>query len=150
MFANTEVLDLLTEPGPVPGGPPRISTVVTDAGTIETEYVVIACGVWSNRVANMAGAHIPLVPAVHQMADVGPVDVLVATGNEIGYPIVRDMDTFCYERQSAGSMEVGSYAHRPIFYHPDDIPDNDTAALSPRRCRSLPTTSTRRWSRPSS
>jgi glycine cleavage system aminomethyltransferase T len=41
------------------------------------------------------------------------------------------MDTFCYERQSAGSMEVGSYAHRPIFHHPDDIPSNDEAALSP-------------------
>ena len=131
VFANTEVLDLLTEPGSVPGGPPRISAVVTSIGTIEAEYVVIACGVWSNRLANMAGAHIPLVPAVHQMADVGPIDVLAATGNEIGYPIVRDMDTFCYERQTAGSMEVGSYAHRPIFHHPDEIPDNDTAALSP-------------------
>ena len=41
------------------------------------------------------------------------------------------MDTFCYERQSAGSMEVGSYAHRPIFHHPDDIPSNEEAALSP-------------------
>ena len=36
-----------------------------------------------------------------------------------------------YERQSAGSMEVGSYAHRPIFHRPDDIPSNDEAALSP-------------------
>ena len=50
---------------------------------------------------------------------------------EIGYPIVRDMDTFCYERQSSGSMEVGSYAHRPIFHHPDDIPSNDESPLSP-------------------
>ena len=55
------------------------------------------------------------------------------TGKEVAYPIVRDMDTFCYERQSAGSMEVGSYAHRPIFHHPDDIPSNEEAALSPDR-----------------
>jgi len=129
VFANTEVLDLVTEPDPL--GVPQIKSVVTDKGTIEAEYVVIACGVWSNRIANMAGAYIPLVPAVHQMADVGPMDVLVETNNEIGYPIVRDMDTFCYERQSAGSMEVGSYAHRPIFHHPDEIPSNDEAALSP-------------------
>ena len=130
VLANTEVLDILTEPGPNPGDR-TVKAVVTDAGTIETEYVVIACGVWSNRLANMAGACIPLVPAVHQMADVGPVDVLAETNNEIGYPIVRDMDTFCYERQSAGSMEVGSYAHRPIFHHPDEIPSNEEAALSP-------------------
>ena len=31
----------------------------------------------------------------------------------------------------AGSMEVGSYAHRPIFHHPDDIPSNEASALSP-------------------
>ena len=130
VLANTEVLDIVTEPGPNPGER-TVTAVVTSAGTIETEYVVIACGVWSNRLANMAGAHIPLVPAVHQMADVGPMDILAETGNEIGYPIVRDMDTFCYERQTAGSMEVGSYAHRPIFHHPDEIPSNEEAALSP-------------------
>ncbi len=130
VFANTEVLDLVTEDSHVPGQT-QIKAVVTDKGTIEADYVVIASGVWSNRVANMAGAYIPLVPAVHQMADVGPMDILAETNNEIGYPIVRDMDTFCYERQSAGSMEVGSYAHRPILHHPDEIPSNDEAALSP-------------------
>ncbi len=130
VFANTEVLDLVTEPSHVPGQA-TVKAVVTDKGTIEADYVVIASGVWSNRIANMAGAYIPLVPAVHQMADVGPMDILAETNNEIGYPIVRDMDTFCYERQSAGSMEVGSYAHRPILHHPDEIPSNDEAALSP-------------------
>jgi glycine cleavage system aminomethyltransferase T/glycine/D-amino acid oxidase-like deaminating enzyme len=130
VFANTEVTDLLTEDSHVPGQK-KITGVVTDKGTIMAEYVVIATGCWSNQTANMAGAYVPLVPAVHQMADVGPMDILAETNNEIGYPIVRDMDTFCYERQSAGSMEVGSYAHRPIFHHPDEIPSNDEAALSP-------------------
>ncbi len=129
VHANTEVLDIETEPTPF--GRPRVTAVVTDKGRIETRQVVIACGVWSPRIAEMAGATIPLTPAVHQMADVGPIDILQQTGNEIGYPIVRDMDTFMYERQSAGSMEVGSYAHRPIFHRPDEIPSNDEAALSP-------------------
>ena len=129
VFANTEVLDVETETTPY--GKPRVTAVVTNRGRIEAEYVVIACGVWSPRIAAMAGATIPLTPAVHQMADVGPIDILQQTGNEIGYPIVRDMDTFMYERQSAGSMEVGSYAHRPIFHHPDEIPSNEEAALTP-------------------
>jgi glycine cleavage system aminomethyltransferase T/glycine/D-amino acid oxidase-like deaminating enzyme len=129
VFANTEVLDIETEPTPF--GRPKVKAVVTSRGRIETEYVVIAAGVWSPRLAYMAGATIPLTPAVHQMADVGPIDILQATGNEIAYPIVRDMDTFMYERQSAGSMEVGSYAHRPIFHKPDEIPSNEEAALSP-------------------
>lgn len=129
VFANTEVLDLETTP--VPFGRPRISAVVTARGRIEADHVVIATGVWSPKLAGMAGATIPLTPAVHQMADVGPIDVLQKTGNEIGYPIVRDMDTFMYERQSAGSMEVGSYAHRPILHRPEEIPSNEEAALSP-------------------
>lgn len=129
VLSNTEVLDIETEEDGT--GRPRVSAVVTDKGRIETEYVVIACGVWSPRIAAMAGATIPLTPAVHQMADVGPIDILQQTNNEIGYPIVRDMDTFMYERQSAGSMEVGSYAHRPIFHDPDEIPSNDEAAMSP-------------------
>ncbi|RMH86210.1 MAG: FAD-dependent oxidoreductase [Actinomyces sp.] len=124
VFANTEVLDLEVADG-------RIAAVVTDRGRIETEHVAIACGVWSPRIARMAGATIPLTPAVHQMADVGPIDILQESNAEVAYPIIRDMDTFCYERQSAGSMEVGSYAHRPIFMRPDDIPSNEEAALSP-------------------
>ena len=124
VFANTEVLDVEVADG-------IVRAVVTDQGRIEAEHVVIACGVWSPRIAEMAGASIPLTPAVHQMADVGPIDVLVESGQEVAYPIVRDMDTFMYERQSAGSMEVGSYAHRPIFHHPNDIPSNEESALSP-------------------
>ncbi len=121
---NTEVLDIEVADG-------KVSAVVTDRGTVATEAVVVACGVWSPRIAEMAGATIPLTPAVHQMIDVGPIEVLQETVGEIGYPIVRDMDTFCYERQTAGSMEVGSYAHRPIFHTPEEIPSIDEAALSP-------------------
>ncbi|MGH8912704.1 MAG: GcvT family protein [Acidimicrobiia bacterium] len=124
VFPNTEVLDIEVERG-------RVRAVVTDQGTIAADHVVIACGVWAPRIAAMAGATIPLTPAVHQMIDVGPIPILGETGNEIGYPIVRDMDTFMYERQTAGSMEVGSYAHRPIFHRPDEIPSIDASRLSP-------------------
>ncbi|HEX2420381.1 MAG TPA: FAD-dependent oxidoreductase, partial [Acidimicrobiia bacterium] len=123
-FASVEVLNLETERG-------RIKAVVTDRGRIEADYVVIACGVWSPRIARMAGATIPLTPAVHQMIDVGPIPVLQESGKELAFPIVRDMDVYMYERQTGGSMEVGSYAHRPIFWHPDEIPSLAEARMSP-------------------
>ena len=126
---ETEVTGLEVEP--VPFARPRIRAVATTRGTIEVDHAIIACGVWSPRIAAMAGATIPLTPAVHQMADFGPVELLLGTGNEIGYPIVRDMDAFMYERQSDGAMEVGSYAHRPILMHPDDIPSVAEAERSP-------------------
>jgi glycine cleavage system aminomethyltransferase T/glycine/D-amino acid oxidase-like deaminating enzyme len=120
----TEVLGVDVEEG-------RITGVRTDKGDIACDYVVVACGVWSPRIAAMAGATIPLVPAVHQMIDVGPIPELEATRAEIAFPIVRDVDTNMYERQNGGDMEVGSYAHRPIFHLPDEIPSIAESQLSP-------------------
>jgi glycine cleavage system aminomethyltransferase T/glycine/D-amino acid oxidase-like deaminating enzyme len=123
-FANIEVLDITVENGHVTG-------VVTDQGTIAAEYVVIATGCWSPKLAAMAGAHIPLTPAVHQMKDIGPVPFFKDAKGDIEWPIVRDMDVFMYERQHGTGLEIGSYAHRPILYTPEDLPSNATAALSP-------------------
>jgi glycine cleavage system aminomethyltransferase T/glycine/D-amino acid oxidase-like deaminating enzyme len=109
----------------------RVRAVRTARGTIRTETVVIACGVWSPRLARMAGATIPLTPAVHQMISVGPIPILAETSGEIGYPIIRDMDTNMYERQHGSDMEVGSYAHRPILHAPEEIPSLEASALSP-------------------
>ncbi|QWF22445.1 FAD-dependent oxidoreductase [Nocardioides sp. LMS-CY] len=125
---NAEVVGLDVED--VPSGR-RIRRVRTDGGDIETEYVVIACGVWSPKIGDMAGISIPLTPAVHQMISVGPCPQLAEREGEISFPIVRDMDTFCYERQHGADMEVGSYAHRAILHEPEDIPSIEQAKLSP-------------------
>src|SRR6266704_3083698 len=113
----------------VDGG--RVRSVSTSAGEISTGNVVICCGVWSPRIARMAGARLALTPTVHQMISVGPIALFADTQGEISYPIVRDVDTNMYERQHGGDMEVGSYAHRPIIVPPDDIPSIEEAALSP-------------------
>jgi glycine cleavage system aminomethyltransferase T/glycine/D-amino acid oxidase-like deaminating enzyme len=123
-FGNTEITGIDVRDG-------RVSRVRTDRGDIETETVVISSGIWSPRIARMAGAAIPLTPAVHQMIDVGPVPVFEATVGEIGFPIVRDVDTNMYERQHGSEFEIGSYAHRPILWEPDDIPSIEASALSP-------------------
>jgi len=109
----------------------RMAAVITTHGRIETDVAVICCGVWSPRIARMAGARIPLTPIVHQMISVGPIALFEGTEGEISYPIVRDVDENMYERQHGGDMEVGSYAHRPIIVAPDDIPSIETAVLSP-------------------
>ena len=124
VFANTEVLGIDVEGG-------RARRLRTSRGDVETELIVIACGVWSPRIARLAGASIPLTPAVHQMIDVGPVPRFLSSTSAIEYPIVRDMDTNMYERQDGQGLEVGSYAHRPILHEPDEIPSIEEAALSP-------------------
>jgi glycine cleavage system aminomethyltransferase T/glycine/D-amino acid oxidase-like deaminating enzyme len=122
--ANTEVTGI-----DVDGG--RIVGIRTDRGDIRCETVVICCGVWSPRIARMAGASIPLTPAVHQMIDIGPVPLFEHTVGEIAYPIVRDVDTNMYERQNGSDFEIGSYAHRPILMDPEQIPSIEASALSP-------------------
>ena len=122
--ANTEVTGIDVEGG-------RVTRVCTDRGDIEAEVVVIACGVWSPRLARMAGASIPLTPAVHQMIDIGPVPRFAGATGAIEHPIVRDMDTGMYERQDGSGLEVGSYAHRPILHDPDEIPSIGESALTP-------------------
>jgi len=109
----------------------RVSGVRTTRGDIATDVCAICCGVWSPRVAAMAGARIPLTPIVHQMISVGPIALFADTAGEIEYPIVRDVDTNMYERQHGGDMEVGSYAHRPIIVAPGEIPSIEEAVLSP-------------------
>ena len=121
---NVEVTGLDVEDG-------RIRRVRTDGGDVDTEHVVIACGVWSPKIGDMAGVSIPLTPAVHQMISVGPCPQLAEREGEISFPIIRDMDTFCYERQHGADMEVGSYAHRAILHEPEDIPSIEQAKLSP-------------------
>jgi glycine cleavage system aminomethyltransferase T/glycine/D-amino acid oxidase-like deaminating enzyme len=122
--AGTEVTGIDTEHG-------RVRRVRTDHGDIEAEIVVIAAGIWSPRIARMAGAWIPLTPAVHQMIDIGPVPLFADAKSEVDYPIVRDMDTNMYERQHGNGFEIGSYAHRAILMDPDDIPSIEASALSP-------------------
>jgi glycine cleavage system aminomethyltransferase T/glycine/D-amino acid oxidase-like deaminating enzyme len=122
--ANTELLGINVEHG-------RVRGVRTSRGDIETGVVVVACGVWSPAIARMAGASIPLTPAVHQMIDIGPVPRFASSTRHIEYPIVRDMDTFMYERQDGIGLEIGSYAHRPILHDPEEIPSIEQSALSP-------------------
>ena len=124
VFAEIEVVGIDVERG-------RVRRVRTTAGDVEAEMVVIACGVWSPKLARMAGAAIPLTPAVHQMIDVAPVPWFADAKAEIEFPIVRDMDAGMYERQRFDRLEIGSYAHRPILHDPEELPSVEEADPSP-------------------
>jgi glycine cleavage system aminomethyltransferase T/glycine/D-amino acid oxidase-like deaminating enzyme len=114
VVAEVEVVGIDVEHG-------RVRRVRTTDGDVESETVVIACGVWSPRLAHMAGAAIPLTPAVHQMIDVAPVPWFEGATTEIAFPIVRDMDAGMYERQRFDRLEIGSYAHRPLLHDPEEL-----------------------------
>ena len=124
VFPETEVVGIDLERG-------RVRRVRTTGGDVEAEIVIVACGVWSPQVARLAGASVPLTPAVHQMIDVAPVPWFADAKAEIEFPIVRDMDAGMYERQRFDRLEIGSYAHRPILHDPEDLLSVEDADPSP-------------------
>src|SRR5258708_24832694 len=69
VLANTEIVGIDTAQDGAGAARPvgRVTRVRTTAGDIETETCVICCGVWSPRLARMAGARIPLTPIAHQI-----------------------------------------------------------------------------------
>ena len=73
VLAGTEVLGITVDGGQVRGGAtsPRARSL--------TDNVVICCGVWSPRIARMAGARLALTPTVHQMISVGPIALFADT-----------------------------------------------------------------------
>ena len=97
----------------------RVSAVRTDGGTIETECVVDAAGVWAPQVAQMAGVRLVSVPVDHQH-----VLMQAVPGHEIprGSPCFRDPDNLVYGKDEAGGMLIGGYEPDPVVRWADGVP----------------------------
>ena len=105
VLANTEVLDLEVDDG-------AISAVVTDNGRIVAEHA-IACGVETADHRPWRGRDDPVDAGGHQMVK-RRADQYLGRDEPRRSPS-RSSATWTRSAttQSAGSMEVGSYAHRP-------------------------------------
>jgi glycine cleavage system aminomethyltransferase T len=139
---NAEVLDLHVKDG-------SIQAVETDRETITADEVVIAAGLWSPKIAEMADVDIPLTPAVHQMVSVGPISFFEDYEGEISFPVVRDMgfsifdfrgsDVVDYlERMAVGriDVDVGKTVYTPILAENGGfVSDLTIARLGPEHYR---------------
>ncbi|NRB03881.1 MAG: FAD-dependent oxidoreductase, partial [Rhodobacteraceae bacterium] len=84
--------------------------VVTDKGTIHTEHVVNAGGLWAREVGAMAGIYFPLHPMEHQYLvteDVPLILEMMAAGKE--HPHVMDPAGESYLRQEGRGLCIGFY-----------------------------------------
>ncbi len=101
-------------------GPSReVTAVETDAGPVETELVVNACGIWAPQVAAMVGAFTPSVPVDHQHIALAAVD-----GHELPreMPCFRDLDNLVYGKSEAGGILFGGYEPNPAARWVDGVP----------------------------
>jgi sarcosine dehydrogenase len=93
-----------------------IRGVVTPFGTIRTNTVVNATGVWGKDLIEKYGIHIPLIPMKHAY-------VVSETINGVqGLPNVRDHDYSTYFRIQGSSICMGGYENNPVLL--DDVPED--------------------------
>ena len=114
-FGSCEATGLVVEGG-------RVAGVETSLGTIRTEHVVIAAGMWGPRLMRLArGLNIPLVPLQHQLAYTAPLPSLAGETREVMHPILRHQDHSMYFRQVADAYAIGSYRHEPLLAEPEEV-----------------------------
>ncbi|MEM1265990.1 MAG: FAD-dependent oxidoreductase [Pseudomonadota bacterium] len=81
--------------------------VVTEKGTIRTEHVVNAAGLWAKQVGRMAGIELPVSPLNHHYLISDTVPEIEALDKEV--PLVVDLEGFTYMRQDQKGMLLGIY-----------------------------------------
>ncbi len=96
-----------------------VTQVNTDHGSIKTELVVNAAGIWGPRVAAMAGVQIPTTPVDHQH-----IALKAIPGHEFAHktPCLRDPDNLVYMREEAGGLVIGGYEYNPRARWLDGVP----------------------------
>jgi glycine cleavage system T protein len=98
----------------------RAVGVETALGTIRAEHVVVAAGIWGQRVAKLApGLNVPLVPVEHQLAYTAPLPELAGETREVAHPILRHQDHAMYFRQVGDGYAIGNYRHEPRLAEPE-------------------------------
>ena len=82
----------------------KVSGVKTATGTINADYVVLACGMWTREFAKDIGVNVPLHACEHfyvvtePMANVTP-----------DLPVMRDYDAHAYYKEDAGKLLLGAF-----------------------------------------
>src|SRR5438445_1899819 len=122
-----------------------VQAVLTETGRIETEVVVIACGIWAPQVAAMAGAFVVSTPVDHQHAALRAV-----AGAELprDMPCFRDPDNLVYGKAESGGAVLGGYELDPNARWIDGVPWEHAGTSVPpdlRRFEPLLTGAARRF-----
>ena len=118
----------------------RVAGVETDRGTIETEIVVNAGGMYAREIGALAGVNVPIVPMAHEYLVTKP------SGLPLDMPTMRDPSLLVYFRPESGGLIMGGYERHCAPWGLDGIPPTSTRGSSRRTGRA----SRSSWRTPSS
>ena len=97
----------------------KVTAVVTDQGTVETQYVVNCAGMWARQFGSLAGVSLPLQAAEHyylitdDMPDMKPTT-----------PVLEDPDRYAYFREEVGGLMIGLFEPEAAPWNLNRIPDD--------------------------
>src|SRR5207237_5887486 len=108
LYTNTRVTGVGVERG-------RVTGVETDKGSIETEIVVNAGGMFAAELGRLAGVVAPVVPMAHEYLITKP------GGVPLDVPTMRDPSLLVYFRGESGGLVMGGYERNPAPWGLDGI-----------------------------
>ena len=97
----------------------RVTGVVTDQGTIETEVVVNCGGMWARQFGALAGVDVPLQAAEHYYLITEPMD-----GVHRDLPVIEDPDCYGYFRPEGDGLLVGLFEPEAAAWSLDGVADD--------------------------
>jgi 4-methylaminobutanoate oxidase (formaldehyde-forming) len=97
----------------------RVTGVMTDAGMVETDFIVNCGGLWAREFAKHSGVNIPLHACEHYYALTDKHESITPN-----LPVLRDHDKCAYYREDAGSLLVGAFEKKAIAWGQNGIPAN--------------------------
>jgi aminomethyltransferase len=127
-----------------------VSAVVTEAGRVACDEVVVATNIWARQLGDAVGVHLPVTPVEHQYTMTEPLPELAGGRQDVAgdpvyenyrsvsgdktdallqdpdRPILRDQDNAMYFRTHGDRYGIGSYNHEPIVPDPADLGGNES------------------------
>ena len=96
--------------------------VETPKGSIYTNWVVNAAGLWGREVAALAGITLPLQPTEHQYFVTETMPEIEAIGRRL--PSIADRDGEYYLRQEGNGLLIGAYEKDVRFWAENGTPQD--------------------------
>ena len=94
--------------------------LTTEHGTIITDHVVNAGGLWAKQVGLMAGVDLPVTPMQHHYLVTEDVPEIAALDRELA--LTADLEGFSYLRQERKGALLGIYETNPRHWNMDGAP----------------------------
>src|SRR5687767_2482032 len=113
---GTRVTGVATERG-------HVTAVETDRGSIETEVVVDAGGMYAREIGALAGVNVPIVPMAHEYLIAKP------SGLPLDMPTMRDPSLLVYFRPESGGLIMGGYERTCAPWGLDGVPPDFNGRL---------------------